>query len=90
MADACAQPSTGNLREAMDVENQLKRSKLYYLELNAVPAQLASVQSDEPTTATGQGRGATPSMAESFGRRHKARKTAAGRKLAWCCPGGWI
>ncbi|OQE30430.1 hypothetical protein PENFLA_c003G03641 [Penicillium flavigenum] len=61
IADACALPSTDNLREAIeDVENQLKRSKLHYLELNAVSARLASemaVQSDEPTTATGRGRG---------------------------------
>ncbi|KAJ5487665.1 hypothetical protein N7530_001965 [Penicillium desertorum] len=54
----CMHTSTGNLREAIeDVGNQPKRSKLHYLELNAVPAQLASAQSDEPTTATGRGRG---------------------------------
>ncbi|KAJ5789584.1 uncharacterized protein N7518_006595 [Penicillium psychrosexuale] len=60
IAAACALPSTGSLREAVeDVENPPKRSKLYYLELNAVPARLASemaAQFDEPTTTDG-GRG---------------------------------
>ncbi|CAP94841.1 Pc18g06170 [Penicillium rubens Wisconsin 54-1255] len=61
IAEVCALPSTGNPREATeDVENQSKRPKLHYLELNALSARLASemaAQSNEPTTATGRGRG---------------------------------
>lgn len=61
IADAYAQPSTGSLREAIeDLESKPKRPKLYYLELNAVPARLASemaAQFDEPTTTTDGGRG---------------------------------
>ncbi|KAJ5435979.1 Dehydrogenase multihelical [Penicillium cf. griseofulvum] len=61
IAEAYAQPSTGSLREVLeDVESKPKRSKLYYLELNAVPARLVSemaAQFDEPTTATDSGRG---------------------------------
>ncbi|KAJ5514620.1 Dehydrogenase multihelical [Penicillium fimorum] len=61
IADAYAQPSTGSLREALeDLESKPKRSKLYYLELNAVPARLVSemaAQFDEPTTTTDSDRG---------------------------------
>ena len=42
------------------MESRPKRSKLYYLELNAVPARLASEMAtlfSEPTTATEEGRG---------------------------------
>ncbi|KAJ5959891.1 Dehydrogenase multihelical [Penicillium vulpinum] len=54
IADAYAEPTTGNLREATeDVEGQSQRRRLYYLELNAVPARLASEMAAlfEPTTA---------------------------------------
>ncbi|CAI7587148.1 unnamed protein product [Penicillium glandicola] len=61
IAAAYALPSTGSLREAIeDVESKPKRSKLHYLELNAVPARLASemaAQFDEPTTGPESSRG---------------------------------
>ncbi|KAJ5410068.1 uncharacterized protein N7487_004427 [Penicillium crustosum] len=61
IADASSQPLTGSLREAIeDVESKPKRSKLYYLELNAVPARLASEMAtlfSEPTTGPEERRG---------------------------------
>jgi hypothetical protein len=50
----------GRLLGTYNIENQSKRPKLHYLELNALSARLASemaAQSNEPTTATGRGRG---------------------------------
>jgi hypothetical protein len=56
IAEAYALPSTASFRDDIeDVDSRPKRSKLYYLELNAVPARLASEMAalfDEPTTAT--------------------------------------
>jgi hypothetical protein len=56
IADAYALESTGSLREAIeDIDSQPKRTKLYYLELNAVSARRVSdmaAQFDGPTTAT--------------------------------------
>jgi hypothetical protein len=55
IAEAHALPSTASLRDEIeDVDSRPKRSKLYYLELNAVPARLASEMAalfDEPTVS---------------------------------------
>lgn len=61
IAEAYALTTTGKLRAAIeDIDGQPKRSGLYYLELNAVPARLVlnmAAQFDKPTTtADGLGR----------------------------------
>jgi hypothetical protein len=60
IAEAYALPPTASLRDQIeDVDGRPKRSKLYYLELNAVPARLASEMAalfDEPTSSETPGR----------------------------------
>ncbi|KAJ5774235.1 Dehydrogenase multihelical [Penicillium paradoxum] len=60
IAEAYALPSTGSLRAAIeDIDGRAHRSKLYFLELNAVSARLVSemaAQFDEPTTPTDHAR----------------------------------